>query len=78
MTEVPLTIAGGLGNRPSSDIMVTDLPEPLSPTTPSNSPGLSSKLTLLTACTSPERVLKRVLNSFTCSTGAMFSGMVRF
>jgi len=66
----------GLGSSPRSDIMVTGiLPKPLSPTTPSSSPGLSSKLTLFTACIS-ERVLKRVLNWFTCNTGAMVSGMV--
>ena len=39
ITVPPRTSAGGDGNSPISDIIVTDLPEPLSPTTPSNSPG---------------------------------------
>ena len=43
------TAAGGVGNSFSSDIMVTLLPEPLSPTTPSNSPARNSKLTPFTA-----------------------------
>ena len=76
ITDAPDTLAGGLGRSPSSDIIVTDLPEPLSPTTPSNSPGLRSKLTVLTAYTSPERVLKRVWSRFTWSTGAIFSDML--
>jgi hypothetical protein len=48
-TSPACTSAGGEGNRPISDIIVTDLPEPLSPTTPSNSPGRRWKLTELTA-----------------------------
>ena len=33
------------GSSPSSDIMVTDLPDPLSPTTPSSSPGREREAT---------------------------------
>jgi hypothetical protein len=48
--SVPSRIsAGGDGRSRSSDIMVTDFPDPLSPTTPSNSPGRRSKSTELTA-----------------------------
>ena len=50
--------------------MVTDLPEPLSPTTPSSSPGAIEKLTPLTAWTSPSRVANTVRRSVTSRTGA--------
>jgi len=55
--------------------MVTDLPEPLSPTTPSSSPGLRWKLTLFTAWISPPRVLKTVLRSLTSRTDAAGSAI---
>ena len=50
--------------------MVTDLPEPLSPTTPSSSPGAIEKLTPFTAWTAPSRVANTVLRSDTSRTGA--------
>ena len=50
LDAVPATTRpGGVGMRPSSDIIVTLLPEPLSPTTPRNSPARSSKPTPFTA-----------------------------
>ncbi|WP_287331916.1 hypothetical protein [Mesorhizobium sp.] len=55
-----------------SDIIVTLLPEPLSPTTPSSSPGRSSKLMPLTAWIAVSRVLKTIRRSDTCKTGASF------
>ena len=75
MTWPPRTSAGGVGRRPTSDIIVTDLPEPLSPTTPRSSPRARVKLTRLTACTSPERVRKTVFRPRTSSTGAPRSGI---
>ena len=48
-----------LGSRPMTARNDTDLPEPDSPTTPTTSPGATSRLTPRTACTSPSRVLKR-------------------
>ena len=65
-----MIVAGGLGKRPISDIIVTDLPEPLSPTTPSSSPGPIEKLTPLTACTAPSRVANTVRRSDTSRTAA--------
>ena len=62
--------AGGLGSSPISDIIVTDLPDPLSPTTPSSSPGAIAKLTPLTAWTAPSRVANTVRRSLTSRTGA--------
>ena len=44
---------------------VTDLPEPDSPTMPSVLPGITSKSTPRTACTTPFSVLKRTLRSRT-------------
>ncbi|WP_292615651.1 hypothetical protein [Mesorhizobium sp.] len=55
-----------------SDIIVTLLPEPLSPTTPSTWPGWSSKLMPLTAWIVVPRVLKTIRRSDTCKTGASF------
>jgi len=48
-TSPSRTSAGGDGRSPRSDIIVTDLPDPDSPTTPSNSPGFRLKLTEFTA-----------------------------
>jgi hypothetical protein len=48
--------------------MVTLLPDPDSPTTPRNSPRLSSKLTPLTAWTTPSCVTNRVSRSLTSRT----------
>ena len=73
--EPPVILAGGLGSSPISDIIVTDLPEPLSPTTPSSSPGPIEKLTPLTAWTAPSRVAKTVRRSETSRTGAGPSSM---
>ena len=50
--------------------MVTDLPDPLSPTTPSSSPGAIEKLTPFTAWTAPSRVANTVRRSDTSRTGA--------
>jgi len=50
------------------DIIVTDLPEPDSPTTPRSSPGLRSKLIVFTAWTSPFLVEKTTLRSCTVRT----------
>ena len=50
--------------------MVTDLPDPLSPTTPRSSPGAIEKLTPLTAWTAPSRVANTVRRSETSRTGA--------
>ena len=49
---------GGMGMRRISDSMVTDLPEPDSPTMPSVSPRRRSKLMPSTALTVPHRVVK--------------------
>ena len=70
-----MILAGGLGSSPISDIIVTDLPEPLSPTTPSSSPGAIEKLTPLTAWTAPSRVANTVRRSETSRTGAGPSSM---
>ena len=49
---------------------VTDLPEPLSPTTPTVSPRLMSKLTRSSALTSPSRVWNSTERSSTDRSGA--------
>ena len=51
-----LVLPGGVGTRPMIARLVTDLPEPDSPTMPSVSPGWISKLTPLTAWTTPSSV----------------------
>lgn len=57
----PQTIsADGDGRSLMSDIIVTLLPGPLSPTTPSSSPGRSAKLIPLTAWIVVSRVLKTI------------------
>ena len=49
-TALPLTISpGGIGIKPRIDIMLTDLPQPLSPTTASVSPSPSVNEMPLTA-----------------------------
>src|SRR3954452_10395270 len=53
---------GGIGISFSTDIAVTVLPQPLSPTTPSVSPRLSARSTPSTACTTPSSVSKYVLS----------------
>src|SRR5438309_6207933 len=62
-------ILPGRCTRPRTDIAVTLLPQPDSPTMPSVSPGYSSKLTSRTALTSPSSVKKDVLRFLTSSTG---------
>src|SRR4051812_1862230 len=53
---------GGMAISFSTDIAVTVLPQPLSPTIPSVSPRSSARSTPLTACTTPPSVSKYVLS----------------
>jgi len=64
---------GGSGNRPRMDSAVTLLPEPLSPTMPSTSPGATSKLTPSTAGNTPESVRKVVVSPRTERMGSRIS-----
>src|SRR5690606_15181186 len=57
--------------RPMMPIMVWLLPEPLSPTTASVSPGRTSRSMPLTAFTSPSGVVKETLRSRTDRIGSM-------
>src|SRR6185437_12157249 len=62
--------AGGLSNRAMANSMV-DLPQPDSPTTPTNSPGPTVKSTASTAVTGPRSVSYSTVRSRTSSTGAV-------
>src|SRR3954465_5533047 len=55
----------------STDIIVTRLPGPDSPTMPSTSPGISENDTPSTARTTPSSVLNETLRSRTSSSGAV-------
>ena len=57
-SDRPTMRPGGSGMSRINDNMVTDLPEPDSPTMPSVSPRRRSKLTPSTALTVPQRVSK--------------------
>src|SRR5207302_9407922 len=59
---------GGSGIRRISERFATDLPDPDSPTMPSVSPCLTSKLTPSTALTTPSSVSKYVRKSLTASS----------
>src|SRR5690606_14083382 len=59
---------GGVGMRRITDRLVTDLPEPDSPTTARVSPRSRWKLTPSTALTVPSAVSKYVLRSTTSSS----------
>src|SRR6185503_16322680 len=61
----PPTMRPGGSTRPRIENPVTVLPQPDSPTRPSTSPGRTSKLTPSTARTTPARVKKWVLRSWT-------------
>ena len=52
-----------LGSSRIAVMAVTDLPEPDSPTTATTSPGRTSRVTPLTACTEPNSVLNRTSTS---------------
>src|SRR5580700_3457693 len=52
----PASLAGGSGIRRRTDIAVTDLPQPLSPTTASVSPSFTCNETPLTARLTPSDV----------------------
>ena len=54
--------------RPRMALAVTLLPQPLSPTSPTSSPGATSKLTLLTAWTVPSWDAKSTVRSVTRSS----------
>ena len=54
----PDSLADRGGNRRSSDRPVTVLPQPLSPTMPTRSPGVTEKLILRVTGSSPSEVLK--------------------
>ena len=56
-----------------TDIIVTLLPEPDSPTMPSVSPSDTENETPSTARTSPSSVLKLTLRSFTSSSGSLMT-----
>ena len=58
------------GSRPMAVALVTDLPEPDSPTRATTSPGLTSNVTPLTACTSPNSVANFTSTSRKASTGS--------
>src|SRR5438874_11925840 len=66
----PETILPGSGIRRSTESAVTDLPHQDSPTMPSVSPLLTTKLTPSTALTTPPEVKKWVLRSSTRSRGS--------
>ncbi|MNJ00270.1 hypothetical protein D3C73_1595600 [compost metagenome] len=54
---VPSSVAAG-GSSFSTDNAVTDLPEPLSPTSASVSPGAISKLIFFAASNEPKRMVR--------------------
>ncbi|KAG1166183.1 hypothetical protein G6F35_018342 [Rhizopus arrhizus] len=58
----------GLGNRPMMDRLVTDLPEPDSPTMASVSPRARSKVTPSTDLAMPSRLWNQVFSPSTDST----------
>src|SRR5438105_907488 len=60
---------GGFGISPMIDRLVTDLPEPDSPTTASVSPVFSANETSSTDLTTPASVKKWVRRCFTCNNG---------
>src|SRR5690606_12403162 len=64
----PAYIPGGCGINFISALLVTDFPEPDSPTIANVSPSYNSKLTPRTACTTPAYVLKLIRKSFTSNT----------
>src|SRR5215218_1393262 len=73
-TTLPELIrAGGLSNwaRPNS---IVDLPQPDSPTTPTNSPACTSRSKESTARTGPAAVSYSTLRPRTCSTGSSRTG----
>src|SRR6202521_2982050 len=61
---------GGFGISPMIDKLVTDLPEPDSPTTASVSPVFRANETSSTDLTTPASVKKCVCRCFTCNNGA--------
>ena len=65
------------GSSRSSDIAVTLLPQPDSPTTASTSPGSSENDTRSTACTEPSSVSKRTESSSTSSSAISASSSGR-
>src|SRR2546430_1047292 len=68
-TADPSTTRPGSSMSPMIESIVTDLPQPDSPTIPSMVPRSIVKETPSTARTSPSRVLKKVCRLFTASRG---------
>ena len=66
-------VAAALGRSRISASAVIDLPLPLSPTSPTISPALTTKLTPSTACTVPPLVGMRTARSRTSRSGAVMS-----
>ena len=64
------------GSRPIAARNVTDFPEPLSPTIPSNSPSRTVVSTPRTACTSPDSVGKRDVQILDLEDGRAFGDVV--
>src|ERR1700729_823431 len=69
MTSPPVIWAGGFSSWAMANSSV-DLPQPDSPTTPRNSPGMSSKLTWSTALAGSPRVRESTLISRTARIGS--------
>ena len=66
---LPLTVAlGTMPVRPMMALAVTLLPQPLSPTRPTSSPGATSKLTRFTAWTVPSWDAKSTVRSVSRSS----------
>src|SRR3972149_7717503 len=71
---VPLTISpGGTGINFKTESMLTDFPQPLSPTTASVSPSSTWNEIPLTAYTVPSGVWKRVIRSLTSRSEVILS-----
>src|SRR5437899_6242205 len=70
ITLPPVISAGGLSSRASANSRV-DLPQPDSPTTPTNSPACTSRSTPSTAPTDPREVAYSTRRSRTSRMGAL-------
>src|SRR5215471_16526945 len=72
----PAAISPGGGTRPSTARLVTDFPDPDSPTIPSVRPEARSKLTRSTAGTARSRLRKRTCKSRTDKSVSVILGLL--